>query len=268
MPLDVAERRAAATLAYENAGREITQAFGTLSSNLTLAAGTLGALLTVLGAGELFGHDIVVQVIGHAVKPASVPDTRTLAGIPRLSNVSVLLLGAAFPLLIRFFVRATFGYQQLLRFNLIQRSTWDYISGQARWELPRAATNVYVQEWKSPTPARSLLWGSFKYGFAWVFALATVAFAWGAVTAPGVLPRIVAGVFVIVGVGWELVTLVTSPYLKCPTNAELQSLKRLQPGRRTQHGLHDAAGLALVLLLGRRKILRRTAPRGTSSLLL
>lgn len=220
--------RTAATLAYENAGREITQAFSILNANLTLAAGTLGVLLTVLGAGELFGHDIVVQVAGHAVDRAGVSETRTLAGVPRLSDVSVLLLAAAIPLLGRFFIRATIGYQQLIRFNLVQRNAWRYLAGDADWELPRMTMNIYVQQWKSPASRGSLFKGSFKYGFAWVFALAIVAFGWGVVTAPGVVPRAVGLAFVVVGVGSEWLTLRRAKFFELPSEEERCELRRLE----------------------------------------
>lgn len=221
--------RAAATLAYENAGREITQAFSVLNANLTLAAGTLGVLLTVLGAGELFGHDIVVQVAGHTVDQAGVLETHTLAGVPRLSDVSVLLLAAAIPLLCRFFIRATIGYQQLIRFNLIQRNAWHYLSGDADWALPHMTMSIYVQKWRSPASTGSLFKGSFKYGFAWVFALATAALTWGLVTAPGVVPRAVGLAFVVVGIGSEWLTLRNAKHFELPSEKERYELRRLEP---------------------------------------
>jgi hypothetical protein len=228
MSKDLAANRAAATLAYENAGREITQAFSILNANLTLAAGTLGVLLTVLGAGELFGHDIVIKIAGHTVDRAGVRETPTLAGVPRLSDVSVLLLAAAIPLLGRFFIRATIGYQQLIRFNLIQRNAWHYLSGDADWVLPHMTMSIYVQRWRSPASACSLFKGSFKYGFAWVFALATAALTWGLVTAPGVVPRALGLAFVVVGVGAEWLTLRNAKHFELPSKKERCDLRRLE----------------------------------------
>jgi hypothetical protein len=229
MSKDLAANRAVASLAYENAGREITQAFSVLSANLTLAAGTLGVLLTVLGAGELFGHDIVVQVAGHTVQRTGTSETRTIAEVPRLSDISVLLLAAAIPLLGRFFIRATIGYQQLIRFNLIQRNVWHYLSGDAGWELARMTMSIYSQKWKSPASAGSLFKGSFMYGFAWVFALAATALAWGLITAPGIVPRAVALAFVIVGVGADWLTLLRTKHFERPSEEERRELRRLEP---------------------------------------
>jgi hypothetical protein len=74
------EQRQTATIAYENAGREITQAFETRNANLTLAAGALGVLLTVLGAGQLFGNDIIIQVGRRVSKIPSHTFPKLVAG--------------------------------------------------------------------------------------------------------------------------------------------------------------------------------------------
>ncbi len=219
--------RALASLAYENAGREITQAFETLNSNLTLAAGALGALLAVLGAGELFGRDTQAQPLAGAPSPGAT----TLLGIPRLSDVSVLLLAAAFPLLGRFFIRATFGYQQLLRFNLVQRTMWEYLGADIGWEIPGRAMELYIQRWKSPQSAHSLLWGSFKYGFVWVFVLAAIALGWGLASAPGVAPRLVAAVFALGSVAIEGAGFFGSKYVRRPTEAERKPVEDIAEGR-------------------------------------
>jgi hypothetical protein len=48
-----------AKMAYENAGREISQSFDIQNSNMALAAGALAAILTVIGTGNLFlKHDV------------------------------------------------------------------------------------------------------------------------------------------------------------------------------------------------------------------
>jgi hypothetical protein len=221
-------RREAAGLAFENAGREISQAFGILNANLTLAAGTLGVLITVLGAGELFGQDVIVEIDG-LVSYASTSDAPTLWGLPRFSDVSVLLLGAAFPLILRFFIRATIGYQQLLRFNLVQRDVWRYLADGTGWDHARLTMELYVQQWLSPKPVWDLLWGSFKYGFAWVFAVSTIVLGWGFISAPGLVPRIVAGVFVIAGLAWDVITLARYKPLRTPTPDQLAELEKARP---------------------------------------
>lgn len=221
-------RREAAQLAFENAGREISQAFGTLNANLTLAAGTLGVLITVLGAGELFGQDVIVEIDG-TVSDVGTSNPATLWGLPRFSDVSVLLLGAAFPLILRFFIRATIGYQQLLRFNLVQRDVWRYLADDTGWDHARLTIELYIQQWLSPKPVWDILWGSFKYGFAWVFAVSTIVLGWGFISAPGVVPRIVAGVFVIAGLAWDVITLARYQPLRTPTANQLAELEKATP---------------------------------------
>jgi hypothetical protein len=212
-------RREAAGLAYQNAGREISQAFDVLNSNLTLAAGTLGVLITVLGAGELFG-----------VNGAGASETvQTQAGIPEFSNTSLLLVAAAIPLLLRFYVRATLGYQNLIRFNKIQSAAWDYLSGAGAWDVFIAHMTVYIKHWRSPQDASKIWFGSFKYGFAWVLAVATLAFAWGMWTADACGPRYIAGAFFFAGIAWDVLTLQGSPYFARPTKTELESLTARNP---------------------------------------
>lgn len=224
MPTRV-ERREGASLAYENAGREITQAFDILNSNLTLAAGTLAALLAVLGAGELFkSQPVTVEVGGKTVHTSALANTPHLWGIPRLSSTALLLLAAAFPFIVRFFIRATLGYQQLLRFNLVQRNVWAYLSGTRAWDFVHATMDVYVQNWRSPESLSTLLLGSLKYGFVWVFAVAAGALAWGLVSASGLVPRLVAGGVVLVGTGLEIRNLRKSSYFKTPKDDEQQRL--------------------------------------------
>jgi hypothetical protein len=79
----ICKRRAArrSPRGVRDAGREITQAFDTLTNNLTLAGGTLAALLAVIGAGELFGDQpVVVSVNGVMTEGA----LRWQVGLPQL----------------------------------------------------------------------------------------------------------------------------------------------------------------------------------------
>ena len=73
-----------------------------MNSNVALAAGTLAAILTVLGAGELFASP------APPPKPSAFPD---------LSPISLLSFARSFPLVYRFFFRAVIAYQNLLRFE-------------------------------------------------------------------------------------------------------------------------------------------------------
>jgi hypothetical protein len=219
------ERRETLTLAFEDAGREITQAFSTLSGNLTLAAGTLGALLAVIGAGELFGQQSVIVNVEATTVRAKVPRQATIEGLPELSNVSLLLLAVALPLIGRFFVRATIGYQQLLRFNKVRTACWRYLSGDLDWPTAKAHVDIYVTRWRSPQRLRTLLWGSAKYGFVWLFIIYALVLGWAFYTASGFVPRLVAGALIGLWVLFEAFTLVKSSYFTPPDDNEAASLR-------------------------------------------
>src|ERR1044071_7934045 len=99
MPSEI-KRQSLAGRLYDDSGREMTQNFATMNSNMSLAAGTLAAVLTVLGAGELFG--------GNNAVPSS--------KVPTLSPVSLIILVIAVPLVYRFFFRSLIAYQNFIRF--------------------------------------------------------------------------------------------------------------------------------------------------------
>jgi hypothetical protein len=218
------DNRQAAVAAFEDAGREITQAFGVLSSNVTLAAGTLAALLAVVGAGELFNRQ-TVQITTHTNEVLSVQGQST-AGIPELSNVSLILFAAALPLLVRFFLRATLGYQQLLRFNRVRDACWRYLAGEGTWESARAYVRIYVTSWRSPETLPKLAWGSAKYGFVWLFVVYLLVLLWGFLTADNLGPRLVAAGFIVIGVGFEAATLTRHYAFDMPSKKEQAELKR------------------------------------------
>ncbi len=225
--------RDAARLAYENAGREISQSFDVLNVNMTLAAGTLAALLTVLAAGELFKvPPIVVDIANHQANLKS-SETSTLYGIPRFSDISILLIAGAIPLIVRFFIRASIGYQQLLRFNEIQRKMWLYLTGDLPWANAKAYIDVYIVTWRSPERMRRILWGSFQYGFATLSLVMAVAFAWALITAPGTTVRLVGCGVVLVGILIESITLPHGDRFKTPTAAETARLKAPAGGATT-----------------------------------
>ena len=161
--LSEAER---ARLLYENAGREITQQFDTMASCLTLASGTVAALLALLGGSEIFAARIGPS--GKVLPP-------DLGHIPKLSSVALVVLSLAFPFLVRFFIRSTIAYQNLLRFQKIQRTAWQFLDGMASFSALSARVQVYSTAWRSPEPLRSLMWQNLKYSnFFWVFLVAGV----------------------------------------------------------------------------------------------
>lgn len=219
--MQTGEQRDAARAAFDDAGREITQAFDTLTNNLTLAGGTLAALLAVIGAGELFGDQPVVVSINGATTHLQTPSSPTAYGLPKLTNTSLLLLAVALPLVARFFIRATFGYQQLLRFNKVRNAQWRFLSGQHTWAHARGHYDVYVIKWRSPDKAAKLFWGSAKYGFVWVFLLYATVLGWAFYTASGTLARGVAAAAILIGVGFEIITLRRSKFFDTPTAAQL-----------------------------------------------
>ena len=215
------EQRHTATVAFEDAGREITQAFDVMGVNLTLAAGTLAALLAVIGAGELFGKQaIVVYVSGGAANVRAIGPP-TVHGLPKFTSTSVLLLAVALPLVVRFFIRATLGYQQLLRYNRVRDAQWRFLSGQHTWEHARGHYDLYVVMWRSPAALSKLAAGSAKYGFVWVFVLYAVVLGWAFHTADGALPRVVAGAVIGLGLLYDIVTLKRASYFTLPTASEL-----------------------------------------------
>lgn len=214
-------QRHAATVAFEDAGREITQAFDVMGVNLTLAAGTLAALLAVIGAGELFAKQATVVNVNGVAAKVHAASSPTVHGLPKFTSTSLLLLAVALPLVVRFFVRATFGYQQLLRFNRVRDAQWRFLSGQHTWEHARGHYDVYVVKWRSPASLSKLLEGSAKYGFVWVFVLYTVVLAWAFYTAAGFLPRVVAGAAIGLGLLYDFGTLRGTSYFTLPTGSEV-----------------------------------------------
>jgi len=202
-----------AKMAYENAGREITLASQALSVNLTLAAGTLGVALVVAAAGALFSGT------------AHLDD-----GIPRLSSISLVLVALAVLLIGRFYIRATFAYQQLARFNLIQKAAWAFMEGDLASDGLQHVVRTFLQQQHAPQPWRRSMWGTLKYGFGGVFAVAVAALAWGFATAPtSSVAWIIALVAVIVSLTWETLTLSGSPPITPPAPAELWALRNRLP---------------------------------------
>jgi len=222
-----AEYRELATVELTDAGREISQQFGTLNSSLALATGTLGALLAVIGGGELFNHQTIIEIGSHSAQeiPAS---TSSSGGLPQLSNVSLLIIGLAFPLLLRFYVRATISYQQLERFNLIRKSCWQYLAHERTWHFAQRTIAIYHTDWKSPISRSKLFWGSAKYGFVLLFAIYLVILGWALVTADDLIPRLVSGLVVLGASAFEGRTLRDAEWLKGPSSAELAELIRLK----------------------------------------
>ncbi len=206
-----------AQLMYEDSGREITQAFEVLNSNMSLAAGTLAALIAVLGAGELFGSK-------------SNGASTVLHGVPRLSSVSLIVLSSAFPFLIRFFIRSVTAYQNLIRANSVQRESWRFMMGTRTWTAYRLFIKLYWEDWATPEPLSKLMWANLKYGFFWIFAIAISAIAWAFVTSAGLSARLAAVGILLVGVGWESGTMYNfrRQYYNVPSQKDLARLQELQ----------------------------------------
>jgi len=203
------DRAEYARMVYEDAGREITQSFETQNSNMTLVAGTLAAVLTVLGTGELF----------HAKS--------RIGGIPRLSVTSLMVLTIALPLVFRFFVRSTTAYQNLLRFNAIQRAAARFLTGRQPWEAFLLHYTIYVERWRSPRALSRVMLENLRYGYFWVFVAATVPLAWAFYLANWHWGRSVSLALLVVAFGWEASTLpkFRRRYWAVPTEQELSELE-------------------------------------------
>lgn len=244
-----------ARMQFENAGREITQTFEIMNSNTALATGTLAALLAVLGAGELFG-------------PTSPRDS-----LPRLSSVTLLVLAATLPLLWRFFIRSCTAYENLLRFNDIQREAAKYLNGESNWTAFEVHNNLFWRDWKARRPFRSVLWHNLQYGFMWIFLIAIGVLVWAFVSSEGGTPRIVAAVLLAVAAVWEGPALYfyRRNTVPTPNTGELEELRlaRALPIESQSEGLREAETRSVPdgileqtkgVFVGRRRLVSRKSP--------
>lgn len=218
----MSQSREVAQLVYEDAGREVTQNFTTMYSNISLASGLLAALLAALGAGELFS------------------DTATkTAGVPDLSPISLVILCLAFPLLLRALVRSMLGYNNLLRYNLIRGAAWKYLSGSGTWLNFYATHEVYQTKWRAPEAIGKSIRSNMKYGFAWLFVVFAVATAWAFYTSTGgPKPRLAAAAILLLGFGWESINLARSAksYFTLPTDADWTDARNSAPAEDSASG--------------------------------
>ncbi len=140
---------------YDQVGREITLAFNTINVNTGWAFTLFSLLVSGIFLSGVF------------------PDIRTF---------SVLLLISV--LLIRFFVRTSLGYQNLIRWNKFRNSI-DKIflgadaNGSIETDL-RKSIAVYDWRWVSPIPRHKLFLSNLRYGFWAMFLLTFViaVYAW------------------------------------------------------------------------------------------
>jgi len=193
---------------YDNAGREITQNFETMNSNMSLAAGGIAALVTVIGAGQLFKG----KVQSH---------------VPSLSAISLILLVAVFPLVYRFFFRSLIAYQNLRRFNLVQNKMVRYLRGQDDWTVASGVVDQYLDRWCTPISFPRAVLENLKYGFFWIFAILGAAIGWGFYSTQGEDARVVAGTILAIGLVWEAATLpgFVSRYFKPADGGAHRSLR-------------------------------------------
>jgi hypothetical protein len=250
MPEAKEERLALAQLAYENAGREITQVFDVMNSNTSLAAGVLAALLAVLGAGELFAQGEEIAQRGET--------------FPRLSAVSLVVLAAAAPLIVRFFIRSMTAYQNLIRFLDIQNRAWSYLTGRLGWEAFDFHVELYWTRWKTPKAMKTIVLSNLKYGFMWIAAVTVLALGWAFWSVDNLWARLAAAGLLVVGLGWEGITLLgyRQRYYQLPDKLDLDRLQELmasgsslQVSGKSRPGdlLEEASGV----FLGKRRLFRR-----------
>lgn len=184
------DKRSFAERLFDDSGREMSQNFDTMNTNMSLAAGTLAAVLTVIGAGELFGS----------------ATARSSTSIPALSPVSLLIIVIAAPLVYRFFFRALTAYQNFIRFRLVQAEAGRYLLGRRSWEALVLYWDLYIDGWRSPDSFGSLAWDNLKYGFMWIAIVLLIGLAWAFYSTRGIVPRIVASVILSSGLVWESIT--------------------------------------------------------------
>ena len=199
-----------ARLAYENAGREISQSFAVQNANMSLVAGTLAAILTVLGAGELFASE-----------------RKDLQEVPRLSTTSLLVLTLATPLLFRFFVRSVIAYQNLIRFNAVQGAAWRYLTGREPEEAFLKHYEIYVENWRSPRSFWNFVGENLKYGYFWVLFAAFATLGWAFYNADWCWGRTISLGLLLVAATWETLTLRSTirRYFSTPNIDETCELK-------------------------------------------
>jgi hypothetical protein len=249
------DQRELAKVTYQDAGREVTQNFSTMYSNLTLASGLLTALLAVLGAGELFKG--AGGTTGTLPPP---PPPHMVEGIPALSPISVMVLVLVFPLLSRLLVRSMLAYNNLLRYNKIRAAAWTFLQGQSQWNEFCSTYCLYELKWKSPQTILQSMWSNLKYGYMWLFAVFVVAIGWGfATTTGGWKFRLIAGIVLILGVGWEIGSLINARryYFSLPTREDRKECESMRPASLdTANGSGELSGQPTA------------APRGTGYLAL
>lgn len=154
----------------------------------------------------------------------------SLHGVPHLSSVSLIILSASLPFLFRFFIRSLTAYQNLLRANNLQRQAWALLAGQYSWDAYRLYVELYWEKRLTPQKLRSVIWQNLKYGFFWVFAVAVGAIAWAFATSVGVSGRVTSAGILLVGLGWEAITLRSyrQHYWTGPNQEQLDQLAGLQ----------------------------------------
>jgi len=208
------EKRSFAERLFDDAGREMSQNFDTMNSNMSLAAGTLAAVLTVIGAGELFASGTM----------------RPTKEVPSLSPVSLLILVVAAPLVYRFFFRALIAYQNFLRFREVQAEAGRFLLNRRSWEALVLHWDFHVDQWRSPKTFSALLSDNLKYGFMWIFAVLIIGLAWAFYSTSGIAPRIIAGALLLLGVAWEGWTtkMNHSKYFRTVSEAERAQLDQLR----------------------------------------
>ena len=251
---------------YTDSGREISQQFDTMGTNVTLAGGTLAAVLALLGGGELFAARSTTSTGG--ITPATAPSLG-LDAVPRLSSVSLVVLCLAFPFLVGFLMRSVTAYQNLLRSLTMQREALRYLRGETAFERLDSYIEIYLVRWRSPESLVSTMWHSMKYTrFPWVVVVAAGAITWAFITCSGLAPRLVAAGILLLGLGWEALSLpgTVSRYWTTPSEDERAELAhypprdsedQAQPVSNTPTAHVEVLDMDLGVFIGRRRRLSR-----------
>jgi len=183
-----ASSNSSAQLLYTSCTTEIAQNFASHDTNLSFAAGTLTAILGLLGAGEVIG--------AHGI-------ARHRQLVPSTSSITLFVLCASFPLLFRCFMRASIAYHNIKRFNHLQRTAWDHLTGKKTDKEFLDEVNTSWVSWSGVETFRDLAWRNLKFGFMWVLCLDAAAIAFGFWTCPYVGAKLWGLAILVTGVLWE-----------------------------------------------------------------
>jgi hypothetical protein len=205
---------------YKECGREVTLAYTTLN--------------------QMKNWAIVVQaaIIAAAVSFTGRVPTIQLSGITRPEFAPMVGASLAYLFTLRFFVRAILCYNNLLRWNQLQRSVINAVllpqpdarrdgsTRAQRIEALRADINLCYYRWLATIPRKKQFLSNLKLGFGLLLALPAFLTIWGSVALWDV--PLVRGIafFVLGGTGIEIADFLMSGYFNDVAAANRRGVQR------------------------------------------